>query len=191
MHVPHNNWVVWVAGVVVLGVDFHAVSIWIAQVEVESIGDAVATRAALDGIRLAQRTELVTDSQDVVLFVRSECDVVHTWAIAAGHGGVVHGWLAAHPRSISSALVVADCLGDAEAQVFHVLLSLWHIWGDLVEVVQANQSTWAVELIAPSEALYVVDFVEELIWEAQWVFHADGVTDALDKAILVALGAAA
>src|SRR5699024_6931752 len=74
---------------------------------------------------------------------------------------------------------------------FHVLLSFWHIWGDLVEVVQANQSTWAVELIAPSQTLDVVDFVEELIWEAQWVFHTDGVTDALDKAILVALGTAA
>src|SRR5699024_9149655 len=105
--------------------------------------------------------------------------------------GVVHGWLAAHPRSISSAFVVADCLGDAETQVFHVLLSLWHIWGDLVEVVQANQSTWAVKLIAPSQTLAGVDFVEDLICEAQWVFHADGVTDALDNAILVALGATA
>src|SRR5699024_540384 len=104
---------------------------------------------------------------------------------------VMHGWLAAHPCSVGSALFITNSFGDAEAQVFHVLLSLWHIWGDLVEVVQANQSTWAVKLIAPSQTLDVVDFVEELIWEAQWVFHTDGVTDALDKAILVALGTTA
>ena len=37
----------------------------------------------------------------------------------------------------------------------------------------------------------MVNFVEELVGESQWVFDADGVTDAFDKAILVALGAAA
>ncbi len=141
--------------------------------------------AALDGIRLAQCTELVADSDDVVLFVRCESDVVHTWTIATGHCGVMHGWLAAHPRSVDGSFGIPDVFGNAEAQVFHVVDGLWHIRSDLVEVIQAHQGTWDVGIVRPCKALTVFNVVEELIWEAHRIDHAHGVTNAAGEAFWV------
>src|SRR5699024_1862888 len=131
VNVPVHGWVVWVAGVVVLGVDLYAVSVWIAQVEVVSVGYAVTAWAALEGIRLAACTELVADTYDVVLFVRSESDVLHTCTVATGDCGVMHGWLAAHPRSVDGSFGIPDVFGNAEAMVYHVVDGLWHIRSDL------------------------------------------------------------
>ena len=97
----------------------------------------------------------------------------------------MHGWLASHPCSVDGAFFITDVFGDAEAQVFHVVHCLWHIWGDLVEVIQTNQGTRDVCIIRPCQAVTVLNLVEELIWEAHWVNHADRVTNALNKAFWV------
>ena len=81
VHVPGDDRVVGVARVVVLGVDLDAVAVWIAQVEVERVRDAVAARPALDAVRLAQRAELVADRENVVLLVRREAHVVHALSL--------------------------------------------------------------------------------------------------------------
>ncbi|KIT68079.1 hypothetical protein PY38_00255, partial [Staphylococcus aureus] len=60
----------------------------------------VAAWATFDGIRAAQCTQAVTDRQDVVLLVGCKGYVVHAWAVATGHRGVVDGWFAAHPGSV-------------------------------------------------------------------------------------------
>src|SRR5699024_8478914 len=177
-------------GPVVLRVDFDAVAIWVAQVEVERVGYTVAAWATLNGIRLAQCTEAVTDRQNVVLFVGCKRYVVHPWAVATGHRGVVDGRLATHPCSVDG-LAIGDLFGDAEAEVLHVRGSSWDVWGDLVEVVQTHQGTWDVQVVAPCEAFHVVDFVEELVWEAQWVFNAHGVADTFNETIFATFGAAA
>src|SRR5699024_3337708 len=127
VHVPGDHGVVRVAGVVVLGVDLHPVPVRVAQVEVERVGDSVPAGASFDAVAAAQRPELVADGQDVVLFVGGEGDVVHPRAVAAGHRGVVHGGLAAHPGGVDGAGVVADVLGDPEAQVLHVLHRFGHV----------------------------------------------------------------
>src|SRR5699024_7994943 len=149
VHVPGDNRVVWVAGPVVLGVDFYAVTVWITQVEVERVGNTVAAWAAFDGIRAAQGTEAVTDRQDVVLLVCCEGNVVHPWAIATGHRGVVNGRFTTHPRSVNG-FAVCNFFGDAEAQVLHVARSAWDVRGDLVEVIQTDQGAWYVQIVAPS-----------------------------------------
>src|SRR5699024_7006053 len=149
VHVPGDQGVVRVAGVVVLGVDLHAVTVRVAQVEVERIGHPVPAGAAFDAVAAAQGPEFVADGQDVVLLVGGEGDVVHPGPVAAGHRGVVHGGLAAHPGSVDGAGLVADVLGDPEAQVLHVLHGLGHTRGDLVEVVQSHQRTGALQVVAP------------------------------------------
>src|SRR5699024_3565432 len=113
--VPGDHGVVRVAGVVVLGVDLHAVTVRVAQVEVERVGHPVPAWAAFDAVAAAQGPELVADGQDVVLLVGGEGDVVHPGPVAAGHRGVVHGGLAAHPGGVHGAGVVADVLGAPEA----------------------------------------------------------------------------
>lgn len=103
----------------------------------------------------------------------------------------MHGGLAAHPRGVDGAVLVLDVLGDAEAQVLHVAGGARHIRGHLVEVVQADQGARGVEVVAPGQALDVLDVVEELVGEAQRILDAHGVADALDEAVLPALDAAA
>ena len=191
VHVPRDHGVVGVAGVVVLRVDLDAVAVGVAQVEVERVRDAVAARAALDVVRHAQRAELVADREDVVLLVRREGDVVHARAVAAGHRGVVHGGLAAHPRGVDGALFVLDVLGDAEAEVLHERHCARHVGGDLVEVVEAHEGARRVEVVAPREALDVLDVVEELVGEAERVLDAHRVADALREALAAAFDAAA
>src|SRR5574337_1617380 len=61
VHVPGDDRVVGVAGVVVLRVDLDAVAVRIAQVQVERVRHPVAARAALDRVGAAQRAELVAD----------------------------------------------------------------------------------------------------------------------------------
>src|SRR5699024_8594158 len=191
VNVPGDNWVVWVAGPVVLGVDLYAVTVWVAQVEVEGVGNTVAAWATFDGIRAAQGTQAVTDGQDVVLLVGCECNVVHAWAVATGHRGVVNGWFTTHPSGVDGAVFVRDFFGDAEAEVLHVASCTWDVWGDLVEVIQANQFAWDLQVVAPCEAFHVIDFVEEFVWEAQWVFNTNRVTDTADETVCTAFGAAA
>jgi hypothetical protein len=119
VHVPGDDGVVGVAGVVVLRVDLDAVAVGVAQVQVERVRDAVAAGAALDGVRAAERAELVADREDVVL----SCVAKATWCMRGPSppviGGVVHGGLAAHPRGVDGALLVLDVLRDAEAEVLH------------------------------------------------------------------------
>src|SRR5699024_12355825 len=117
----------------------------VAQVEVERVGHPVPAWAAFDAVGAARGPALVAGGQDVVLLVGGEGGVVHPGPVAAGHRGVVHGGLAAHPGGVHGAGVVADVLGDPEAQVFHVLHRLGHVRGDLVEVVQAHQRTRSEE----------------------------------------------
>jgi hypothetical protein len=74
-----------------------------------------------------------------VLLVGGERHVVHARPVAAGHRGVVHGGLAAHPCGVRGAGLVLDVLGDAEAQVLHVLHRTGDIGRDLVEVVEAHE----------------------------------------------------
>ncbi len=147
--------------------------------------------AALDHVAHAQGAELVADGDDVVLLVRGERDVVHARAVAAGHGGVVHGRLAAHPRGVGGAGLVLDVLRDAEAEVLHVLDRARHVGRDLVEVVEPHQGARRVEVVPPGEALHVLDVVEELVREAERVLHADAVADALGEALRTPLDAAA
>src|SRR5699024_8167269 len=125
--------------VVILGVDLHAVAVGVAQVEVEGVGDPVPAGAAFDVVGEPQGAELIADGQDVVLFVGGEGYVVHPGSGAAGHGGVVDGGLAPHPRGVGGARLVLDVFGDPEAEVLHVLHGFGHIRGDLVEVVQPHQ----------------------------------------------------
>ncbi len=115
MHVPGHGRVVRIAGVVILRVS-HAVAIGIAQVEVERVGDAVTAGAAFDQIGFAQRAELVADGQNIVLFMGGEGDVVHARPGAAGHRGIVHRRLAAHPGGVNHAVFIADVFRYAEAQ---------------------------------------------------------------------------
>src|SRR5699024_10346218 len=157
VHVPGDHRVVRVAGPVVLGVDLHPVAVRVAQVEVEGVGDAVPAGAAFDVVAPAQRAEPVADREDVVLLVGGEGDVVHPRAVAAGHGGVVHGGLAAHPGGVGGAVAVLDVLGDAEAEVLHVRDGAGHVGGDLVEVVQAHQRPGNMQVVAPRQALHMPD----------------------------------
>src|SRR6185312_11394963 len=108
MHVPGDHGVVRIAGVVVLGVDLHAVAVRVQDVQVERVGHTVAAGAALDPVGHAQRAHLVADLDDVVLLMRGEGHVVHARAVAAGQGGVVHGALAVHPGSVGHAVGVLD-----------------------------------------------------------------------------------
>src|SRR5699024_402311 len=119
-----------------------------------------------------------------------EGDVVHTWAVTTGHSGVVNGWFPAHPCSVDG-LAVGDFFGDTEAKILHVGGSAWHIGSDLVEVVQTDQGTWYMQIVAPCETFNVVDVVEELVWEAQWIFNTDRIADAFNEAIFATFGAAA
>ncbi len=90
----------------------------------------MAARAALDRVGAAQRPpELVADREDVVLLMGGEAHVVHAGAVAAGHRGVVHGGLAAHPGGVDRALLVLDVLGDTEAEILHVLHGARHVGG--------------------------------------------------------------
>ena len=156
VHVPRDDRVVGVAGVVVLRVDLDAVPVGVAQVQVERVRDAVAAGAALDRVGAAERAELVADREDVVLLVRRERDVVHARAVAAGHRGVVHGGLAAHPRGVDGALVVLDVLGHAEPEDCMKFDRARHVGGDLVEVVEAHELAGRVQVVAPREALDVL-----------------------------------
>src|SRR5690625_4770138 len=104
--VPRNNRVVWVPGPVVLGVNLDAVTVWIPQVEIERVRHTVTAWAAFDRVRTTQGTQLVTDGQNVVLLVGGKRDVVHPWAIATGHRGVMDGWFPTHPRGIYRAVAV-------------------------------------------------------------------------------------
>ena len=84
-----------------------------------------------------------------MLFVGCEGNVVHAGAVAAGHGGVVDGRLAAHPGGVGGASFVLDVFGDAEAEVFHVFDGGGDVGGDLVEVVQADEGAGGVQVVAP------------------------------------------
>ena len=66
-----------------------------------------------------------------------------------------------------------------------------HVGGDLVEVVEAHERAGRVEVVAPGEALDVLDVVEELVREAERVLDAHRVADALGEALGAALDAAA
>ena len=191
MDVPGDDGIVGVAGVVVLGVDLDAVAVGVAQIEVEGVRDPVASGTALDGIRATERAELVADRQDVVLLVRREAHVVHARAVAAGHRGVVDGGLAPHPRCVDRAGFVLDVLGDAEPEILHVSDSPGHIRCDLVEVVQSDEFTGDVHVIAPRHPLHVLRLVEELVGEAERVDHADRIADALHEAVRAATHIAA
>src|SRR5699024_892232 len=138
-----------------------------------------------------QGTQAITDCQDVVFFVGGKGYVVHAWAIATGHRGVVDGWFTTHPGGEDGAVAIRDFFGDAEAQVLHVAGGAWDIRGDLVEVIQAYQGTWYVEVVAPGEAFHMVDVVEKFVGESQWVLNANRVADTLDEAVFAAFGAAA
>ena len=183
--IPGHAWVVGVAGVVVLRVDLDPVTVGVAQIEVEGVRDTVAARSAFDRVGEAQRTELVADGEDVVLLVRGEGDVVHAWSVATGHRRVMHGGLAAHPRRVDGAFVVLDVLGDAEAQVLHVVHGLRHVRGDLVEVVDAHERARGIEVVAPGQTFDVVDLVEEFVGEAEGILHAHRITDAGDESFLL------
>src|SRR5699024_977797 len=100
------------------------------------------------------------------------------------------GWFPTHPSGIHG-LAVCNFFGDTEAQVLHVGGGAWHIRGDLVEVIQPDQGAWYVQVVAPCQAFHVVDFVEELVWEAQWIFNTDRIADAFNEAIFATFGAAA
>ena len=89
--------------------------------------------------------------------VRGERHVMHARTVAARHRGVVHGGLPAHPGGIRRAGLVLDVLGHAEAEVFHVLHGARHVGGDLVEVIEAHDGARRVEVVAPGEALDVLD----------------------------------
>ena len=65
-----------------------------------------------------------------------------------------------------------------------------HVGGDLVEVVEAHERARRVEVVAPREALDVLDVVEELVREAERVLDAHRVADALREALRAALDAA-
>ncbi len=191
MHVPGDDRVVGVTRVVILGVDLDAVAVRVTQVEVEGVRDAVTTRAALDRVAHAQRAELVADREDVVLLVRREGNVVQAGAVATRGSGVVHGSLAAQPRSVHGALFVLDVLGHAEAEILVETHGAGHVGGDLVEVVEANELARLLQIVAPCEALDVVGLEEELVGEAERVDDAHRVTDALHEAVRVAAHVAA
>jgi hypothetical protein len=91
------------------------VSVRIAQVDVEGVGDAVPAGAALDQELLVQRAEDVADPQYLVRFMDEERHVVHPRPGAPGERHVVHGLLTEHPRGVQGVLVL-DRLGQAEAQ---------------------------------------------------------------------------
>src|SRR5699024_8859674 len=138
VYVPGHGWVIWVAGVVILGVDLNAVSIWIPQVEVVGIRDTVTTRAALNCIRLTQSTELVADRDDVVLLMRCDGDVGRARARAARHCSIVHGSLRTHPRCVNSAYRRAHIVGEAQPKVLAVIDGLRHIGSDRVDVMPTH-----------------------------------------------------
>ncbi len=116
----------------------------------------MAAGAALDRVRAAEGAELVADREDVVLLVRRERDVVHARSVAAGHRGVVHGGLAAHPCGVHRALVVLDVLGHAEPEILHEVHGARHVGGHLVEVVEAHELAGRVQVVAPRQALDVL-----------------------------------
>jgi hypothetical protein len=126
-----------------------------------------------------------------VLFVRGEGNVVHPWSIAPGHGGVVHGGLAAHPGRVRRAGLVLDVLGDAEAQILHVRHGAGDVGGHLVEVVQTHERARGVQVVVPREPLDVLDVVEELVREAEGILDAHRIADALVVSVGVSLHAAA
>ena len=146
VHIPGDHGVVGVARVIVLRVDLDAVPVGIANVEVERVRDAVPAGSALDAVAHAQGAQLVADRDDVVLLVGGERDVVHARPVAAGHGGVVHGGLAAHPRGVDDAVAVLDILGDPETEIHHVRSGPRNVGSHLVEVVEANKGAGVVEL---------------------------------------------
>src|SRR5699024_12748069 len=72
VHVPGDQGVVRVAGVVVLGVDLHAVTVRVAQEEVERIGHPVPAGAAFDAVAAAQGPGFVDAGPGVGVSVGGE-----------------------------------------------------------------------------------------------------------------------
>ena len=116
VNIPGQGRVVRVAGVVILSVDLNAVSVRVAQVQVESVGDAVPAGAALDSVRLADGTDVVADVQNLMLLVSGERDVVQARSVATGERNIVHCRLAIQPRGVAGALRILNILRDPKAE---------------------------------------------------------------------------
>ena len=84
----------------------------------------------------------------------AKAHVVHARSVAAGHGGVVHRGLAAHPRGIDGAGSSSWMSSvTRKPSVFHVRHGARHIGGHLVEVIEAHQfAPGCVQVVAPRQS---------------------------------------
>lgn len=103
----------------------------------------------------------------------------------------MHGGLAAHPGGVHHPGIVANIFRDPEAQPLDIFHGARHVRGYLIKVIEAHQRARRVKIVAPGQALDVLHVVEELVGEAEGIFDAHRVADALHKAVNPALRAAA
>ncbi len=169
---PAQYRVAGVAGVVVAGVELHAVPVRVAQVHVEGVGHAMPTGPALDLGFAMQCAEDVADPQHLVRLVGEEPQVVQPRPLSPGERHVVHGLLAEHPGGVER-LIVFDRLGQAETQRGVVLVGRAHVGDHDVEVVEPGRLGPAPQVVPLLQALGVIGLEEELDGEAERVLGPD------------------
>src|SRR5699024_8237626 len=74
LYVPALYRIIGVPGVVVAGVDLDPVSVRVAQIQVERVGNTMPAGSTFDVVLFAERSEDITGVQDLVTFLRGERD---------------------------------------------------------------------------------------------------------------------
>src|ERR1700730_11876119 len=175
--IPAQDRMIWIAGVVVAGVDLQAMAVRVAQVDVEGVGYPVPSGTSLDVALLAQGPEEVAHPEHVMRLVREDPEVMEARPGAAGEGHVVHGLLAVHPGGVQS-LGVLDRFRQAEAERPVVLIGGLHVGYSAVEMSRPGHLGAAAQVVALLEPVGLRRVMKELDGKAQRVLGPDGGGDA-------------
>ncbi len=136
---PADRLVVGIDGEIVRGEQLDAVTVGIAHVEEERVGDAVAAGAALHVGEIAAGRHHVAGVQDVERVRIPHADVMQARAAAVGEGEVVRAAAALHPHrpELRIGAFGLGRLGEAEAELGIEVVGGLHVGREAVDVVDA------------------------------------------------------
>ncbi|ENN88749.1 hypothetical protein RHSP_43422 [Rhizobium freirei PRF 81] len=190
LEVPLDRLQIGIDRLIVRAVDLDAVAVGIEDIEEEGVGDAVASRTALDVADPAGGRHQIEQVDDVERCRHPEGGVVQTRAAAIGEGDIVDAALAVGPGSPETAgFFVLSVLRDAEAEFVIEGDALVDIGREAVEMVDAQRLHAFVEGVFLMDRRQAVHLRIEFKGDAVRIAGAEGprlvgALDPFDRQVL-------
>src|SRR5689334_4206504 len=99
-------------------------------------------------------------------------------AVTTGECDVMHAGLPEKPRRINRALRVPNVFRNTKPQIFQIGLSARNVRRKHVEVIEAGNDGWTMNVVPLCEALHVLRLEEKLERKSQRILDPDRVSDS-------------